>query len=1351
MFSRINEKRIGMDKTKLRLLIGMILFNLLLIYCNNLYGYVSQELQVTYSVKDGLSNSTVKVICQDDKGYVWIGTKNGLNRFDGYEIKNYYHQSTPEVLQPNDIVSINKGSDGMFWIGTFSGVVLFDPVHEKFINIGDRYKGKEFPRSVVVGWCQDTQGTIWVATKKGLYRFSDGQCICMEAFRNLYIHAMAKGDDDSLILDIINRGVVLFDIHSSNYIPLVDNSGKRTPLFKIFKDNLGEIWLGGNLYDFYRYLPEKQAIERVPIQIGEEIPLNDNYIHDIIEYNDTTLMLATDKGVLLFDKKNTRLYADPEWTIPYRSMSIYKDYQGSLWVGTFSQGVLFYHPKFNGFTHYPLSAFDSRGNPAQVIGALIESQGYLWIGHSKGLGFMDMNNKNRIGSADFIPKGKQSTDLYYICQSADDELVFYLLNKGLFSLNLKTKVVKLLFHDLPTEAQVRAMAKDAEGRWWIAEDNLSYFNKGKLSRNLSTNNSGATRYMLTQDILRHNKDMVVGVRTNGVWLFRYKDEEEHYFEGERMPFKELKDKNISVLYEDSKGNIWIGTYDNGLYKCNLEQHTISHYEKNNGLVHNSICGILEERQSGDIWISAINGLSLIRKEGTVVNYTCQNGFPLDEVSRKAILQGSDGHIYIGGSNGLVEFDPDRFKEDKQDAPQVQLSLLETLTSSSSSDHVMINDFTDIEKVDLTYDNTSIRIKFSVLDYIYPKGYKYAYKLEGLDKEWNYIMNNEIIYSNLPVGKYRFCIKACNNEGTWSKAETYLSLDVHPPVWLTWWAKLVYILFIVAFFIILIRYFNEKRAVRYRQEIERIEKENIEKSYQMRIDLFTNFSHELRTPLTLITGPTDDMLEDLSLPEKFNFPMKQIQKNANRLLLLVNQLMDFRKLENGSMRLKVSCIHVPTFISEQIGSFNELLNKYELTILYTNDYYGNEWWADMNLMEKVMFNLISNAVKHSPRGGKIFLSSRVQDNSIVFSVKDCGEGISKENLGRIFDPFFQVEQGGRAQMFGSGIGLNLVRYVIKLHLGEIWVESELGKGTEFFIKLQLGKEHFEDMNVIFVGTVDKYNLEQEKKSVMPLEAEKTNVKIYESDNKLQQVLVVEDDDDMRQYIVSKLADTYAMIQAADGKQALTMAMKYVPDLVVSDVMMPVMDGVELCRAIKADMALAHIPVILLTAKSLDEHIMKGYEALADDYVLKPFNAHILRVKIESILKNRVQLKKLFSRKLESADVPMVELVEQDPFLEKLIQLIEERAEDPNLSVNDLCEAMNMGRSNFFKKIKAISDLSPNKLILNIRMKMAAEKLREGKLTISEVAYEVGFSNPTYFSKVFKSVFNQTPTEFIKGDG
>lgn len=1327
---------------------------LLILIASGVNALFAESSYRSYSVVDGLSNSTVKAIYQDEMGYIWLGTKDGLNRLDGYEIKSFFYESEETVRQSNDIVSITGDGQGRMWIGTFNGVALFDPFAERYIDLNTLYQGDELPRGVVVGLWIAPDKSVWVVTKMGVYVLRDGKCICMEDLKGLYINSMAPCTDESLLLNVANKGILRLDTRTSDYSYILD--GPDYPAFlKIFLDVKGRTWLASSLGNLQLYDCPTRTVTKIKVKLPADMGLWEGQVHDIKVYNDSTLLLATDNGLAVMDEHNYTIRRTFEERIPVgllstrRLMALYKDRQGSLWFGTFNEGALFYNSAQYLFRYHSLTA--NVNQPVRVNGKLIEAQGKLWIGHNSGICTLSLTD-GKVENI-LLPMGKNSKgddEVYYMFRNSEDEVLFYVLNKGVYSLNLKTLSINRQMAALSPNAQIRAMAKDILGNIWIAENELSCYNPQTqtLSRSFSTNQDGDTRFMLTQDLLPYGTTMLVGGRTSGVWRFPYHPKEAaHYFKGEQIDFSVLKNKNVSLLYLDSNQYLWIGTYNLGVYRCHLEKGTIEHFGVKEGLIHNSVCGVLEDPTTGDFWISTVVGLSRLSvKDAKIINYTKDTGFPLNEVSRNALLQTEDGRIYIGGNNGIAEFSPEEIVAQQEKLlPVVRISSVNSLDSDEGTDQVKFDNARSLEHVELSYKNAAVSIKFSPLDYIFPKGYKYVYQMEGLDKNWNYIERNEVIYSHLPAGHYTFYVKACNSNGEWGESSA-VDVVVYPPIWLTGWAKMIYVLLALTLVGALMYYLYKRKTAKYKRRIEEIEKENTERNYRMKIELFTNFSHELRTPLTLITGPSEDILQDETLPGKFLFPMKQIYKNSNRLLLLVNQLMDFRKLEYGAMMLKLSQVNIGTFLTSQIDSFSDLLHKKELTIEYKNTYYGDDLWIDMDLMEKVVFNLLSNAVKHSPKETQIKVRSLEKENHVVISVKDCGEGISEENLSKIFDLFFQVEQGSKADLFGSGIGLNMAQYVVKLHKGRIWAESVFGHGSEFFVELNLGRECFAEANVEFVETHEDTYLEKIKREcIAPIEEE--NAVTSDSDDRCR-VLVVEDDDDMRQYVASILSKQYIVSEAVNGKDALEMAIEQIPDLIVSDVMMPVMDGLELCKAIKGEMTTAHIPVVLLTAKALNEHIEEGYGAMADDYVLKPFAPKVLLAKLESIIKNRNRLRQLFSEKLDAIEVPVDELSAEDEFLQQLMELIREKAQDPDLSVNDLYEALGMSRSQFFRKIKAISDVSPNKLILNVRMKLAAEKLATGKYTVSEVAYDVGYSDPSYFSKVFKSTYNIAPANYLK---
>lgn len=1331
----------------------IILLSTILLSCLELFSMKTPYR--SYTVTDGLSNSSVKAIYQDNMGYIWLGTRDGLNRLDGYEVKNFFYKSDTNVKQSNDIVSITSDRQGRMWIGTFNGVTVFDPFSEKYLDISIMYQGEELPKGVVVGVWIAPDEAVWVATKIGVYVMHDRRCTRLDEFRGLDINSMAPGGNNQLLLSVSGRGIARLDTETMK--AFYDINGDNYQAFlKILQDSKGRTWLASGLDNVLLYQPQNHSVTKIKTLLPVDATSWKGQIHDMLVYNDSILLFATDNGLWAMNERTHAIRRQlGEWQPSglfgsCRLMSLYEDRQGGLWAGTFNEGVLFYHPRQYLFRYHPLTT--DPFHSVRVNGQLIEGEGKLWIGHNEGICTLDLKDGhvNEIRLSDEQSQMATKNEVYHMFPYEADQILFYILNKGIYSLNMKTSTVCREITVLSSERQVRSMAKDSVGNIWIAEDELTCYDPHTkiLNRSFTTNQDGSTRFMLTQDLLAYGTSMLVGGRTSGVWHFNYSpNEQAPYFKGDHTGFEEVENKNVSVLYQDKNKNVWVGTFDSGVYCYEPQKKTIEHFGVEQGLIHNSVCGVVEDRKTGDIWISTIIGLSRLSfNDLKIVNYTCDTAFPLNEVSRKALLQTKEGRIYVGGNNGIAEFDPQELvKWEEGEKPIVYLSSINSLASDNQTEQVKYDNARSLEHVELSYKNAAVVIKFSSLDYIFPKAYRYAYRMDGLDNNWNYSDRNEVVYSHLSAGHYTFYVKACNSDGIWGQ-ETTVNVIVHPPVWLTLWAKVIYVLLSLMIIALALYYWYKRKTDKYKRKIEEIKKENVERNYRMKMELFTNFSHELRTPLTLITGPVEDILQDDTLPERFLYPMKQIYKNSNRLLLLVNQLMDFRKLEYGAMQLRLSRVNLGVFLTGQIDSFSDLLKKKELTIGYTNNYYGEELWIDIDLMEKVLFNLLSNAVKHSPKGTRILVRSVARESSVVISVKDCGEGISKENISKIFDLFFQVEQGGKSNLFGSGIGLNMAQYAVKLHKGKIWVESTLGCGAEFFVELNLGKECFAEANVEFVeNDEDTYLKKIKRECITPIEEK--NVKQKEGE-KRPHILLVEDDDDMRQYTSLLLSKQYVVNTASNGKKALEIAVEQVPDLIVSDVMMPVMNGVELCKAVKDEKITAHIPVVLLTAKVLSEHIEEGYEALADDYVLKPFIPKVLLAKLDSILKNRNRLRLIFREKLDSIEVPVAELSAQDSFIQEVMDLIREKAHEPELSVNDLYETLNMGRSQFFRKVRAISNVSPNKLIQNVRMKLAVEMLATGQYSISEVAYSVGYSDPSYFGKVFKATYGIAPTSYLK---
>ena len=1319
-----------------------------------------------YSVSDGLSNSSVKAIYQDSIGYMWFGTKNGLNRFDGYEFRTYHYRQEGE-RQKNDIVSIQADRRGRMWIGTFNGITLFNPYTGTFIDLRSQYTG-ELPVGVVVGIWISGDDEIWVATKRGLFRFGKERCEPIERFRNLYINSMSHCGGSDIILDVIGEGLLLYDTESGEVRPISEYGGdvRRDPVNCCLYDGDATTWLFVEAGHVLRYDLHTGKTRKVQVKIPEKRWSGNNQVHAVIKLNRDSLLLAADAGVMVFNTRDSIVTCYSEHNprgdlrepdAQGRIMSIFRDRDGSLWIGTFEDGISFYNPRLYSIGLIRLRD-DGTDNPVRVISDLVEVNRKLIVGYRRGISIVDLSD-GRISDLDLtrlIHKEGAESELFHLAGLSDGTILIYILNVGIFSFDPDWQTLVQVYEGISSTSQIRTIEEDAEGNLWFAADELCRVDRrsGAVSRDLSTNYNGYTRYMLTQDICREkNGDMLVGTRNNGLWRYPcQRGSTPVYFETERVDPSIPDDANISKIAVDGQGRIWIGTYDSGLYMYDSRKRKTCLFNEENGLPHNTVYGIAEDGD-GRVWVSTLKGLSFIDAERlSVVFYTQANGYPLRENSNQAILMASDGNMYVGGNGGLAVFSPRELTSYREHSPRVFVSTIESLKGVDDRDRATYDSPEQLLRVRFRHANTSIRIKISTLNYLFQPAYRYAYRVEGVDDDWNYTDRNDLILSNLPYGRHLLKIKASDEYGNWSDVVTEQIFVIVPPFWLCTGARIFYGILCATLLFFVFKYFNDRRASKYKRLIDQLEKENIEKAYKLRIDLFTQFSHELRTPLTLITAPTEDLLRDESLPERFIYPIRQIDKNANRILLLVNQLLDFRKIENGNMKLRLAKIDCRRFLAEEIENFRTAADKRGIGFDLKVEYSPDTFWADADLLDRVVSNLLSNAIKHSPDNAWIEIGTCCSEEGLLrIYVQDYGEGIDEIDQEKIFEPFYQVPTPRRLRSFGSGIGLTLVKYVTTLHKGRVWVESRKGEGSRFVLEFPLGYAHYQPDELLYpVPDIDLRETIQpisRKEESQPVPAE--DPKLVEEVEKKESpvLLIVEDDEELRNYIRRKFEKNYRILEAADGVEAFELARAHIPDLILSDVMMPNMNGVELCRRIKEELTTAHIPVILLTAKSEKEQIEEGYQALADDYVLKPFSSKILRVKIESLIANRARLRELLSASLKQTDSVTAETKSEDPFFRKLVELIKSRVEITDLSVNDLYPEMGISRAQFFRKVKAISNLSPNRLIVSIKMNIAADMLREGRLTVSEVAYKLGYTDPSYFSKVFKGTYGISPSDYL----
>ena len=805
----------------------------------------------------------------------------------------------------------------------------------------------------------------------------------------------------------------------------------------------------------------------------------------------------------------------------------------------------------------------------------------------------------------------------------------------------------------------------------------------------------------------------------------------------------MSDDIINCIHEDSKGRIWIGTRS-GMNLFDELNREFVQYTIKDGLPNNMIYGLIEDDQ-GCLWISSNGGLSCFNpKDKTVKNYTSSDGIQGMQFNNYSYCKASDGKFMFGGINGITIFDPQKIRQTPFD-PKVIITRFRVLNQwikAGDKSRILDNHISETSHLTLKSKQNTILLRYTSLNFIAPQKIHYQYKLEGLDQEWQTPSKTQSVgYSNLSPGDYTFKVKAYSGEGDESDVITQLGITILPPWWLTIWAFIGYFLFLGFVIWVSMHFVRERLRTQNQLKIERLEKQKVTEMNQLKLQFFTNIAHEFKTPLTLIISPLQKISE---MRQQDDWLMKQhevIHKNAQRLLNLINQLMDFRKSELGTLKLKAAKSEFVSFINEIYLSFAQVASQSNIVYTFDSKEEKMELWFDQSYMEKITFNLLSNAFKFTPNGGTIGIQLYKTGKWAVLEVSDSGKGIPQDKLSLIFERFYSIDEN--TDRPGSGIGLALTKRLVELHHGTIEVSSDPGKGSTFKVHIPLSADVYEAGEV----TAEEFPLDHMMEMPILDVVEEEDVISNENDDS-DPILIVEDNPDIIKYLKENLADKYKIRSANNGEEALKIVYEDQPTLIISDVMMPVMDGIQFCKKIQKNIKTCHIPVILLTAKSSIQDQIEGLDIGADDYVAKPFAMNLLEAKISNVIKTRKRLQEYYSQSLEIQPEKIAFNTMDEDLLKKAVDIVEKNLAEPNLSVDFFAREMGMSRSNLHLKLKAITGESATDFIKKIRFGKATKLLDENRYSIAEISYMVGFNSPSYFSTSFKKYFGYMPTEYLQ---
>lgn len=1316
----------------------------------NLCAYTIQKL----GIEQGLSNSSVVGVTQDKQGVMWIATKSGLNRFDGIEFKVFRNENDDDLRNNELNALLYDQSNNSIWLTTErKGLIQFSCNTNTFKyylnNPKDSYS---ISNNGITDIKADSKGNLWLATYPAGVDYFDKRtqkfthfnqynvkglgsnynwCICDDNQGNLYIGHVQGGMS---VLNVKKRTAKHYR-HNQMYPYSIPNDNVNC----IYIDSNKNVWVGtdGGLSLFNPKTGKFFIFQNDP---KKNYSISSNFITCIDEPIKNKLFIGTinnglntlDLNQFYFDSNSEKIrfehFGETNYNLSHKYIrSIYRDSYNNIWVGTFGGGLNFLsqkEPYFKSIKHDPVIGNKNSLSHRIVFGLCIDNNNSLWVATDGG-GIDVYNNNEKVNNYSRINGKFVDNNVMSNFTDSEGNLWFGTLSGNIVRYKIKSKSFEQLSCFNSKGIQVHCFYEDKNRNIWIGSD------KGLFVFNLSTGESKSyytTNSELQDDVIRSitqsvNGNIWIGTLGGGIGIF------DNNFKCLKILNPENSLYGISQLYRDSKNNIWIAVRKNLYLAQKGNYNELKSFGLKQGLADNYINAIMEG-EDGKIWFSTNSGISSIDPQSKIVrNYNQLDEIPLGNFKPGAVAKSKNGIIYFGSENGVCYFDSnsqlEAHKIPKTTITDFAVSKLENSYTAKFVNIPITN------HIDLNHNQNTFTVSFNVLDYSYNNQIEFSYMLEGLENAWYNVKNTkQITFRNLPPGKYIFHVKSRYRNQEWSEQDTTLPIRIRPPFWLSWWAQTIYALIILSLIVYFFRFY--KRRLQLENSLY-LEKQNNLQQQELnteRLKFYTNITHELRTPLTLIIGPLEDLKNDVNLQGKFQGKILSIHKSAVRLLELINQILEFRKTETQNRKLCVQRADLARQIREITLKYEELNRNDNLVISCSIQEADYELMYDPEVITIILDNLISNAIKYTPTGEIRLSISQNTENGISYTeikLSDSGYGIDNVYLNRIFERYYQVK--GKHQVSGSGIGLSIVKNLVELHEAEISVESELQKGTTFCIRLLTNNTYPDAIhNEALAPKIDDNTTENR-----PI------------------MLVVEDNADIRNYVIETFADSFDILTAENGHLGLELTLTKLPDIIISDLMMPVMDGIEFCKKVKEDIRTSHIPFVMLTAKDTIQDKTEGYTSGADSYITKPFSGSLLQSRVFNLLEARKRMASLFtsnnfSQKQNDIHSEINPL--DNEFILKLTTYVEEHLEDEDINIANVADKVFMSHSTLYRKIKAITGLSTNEFIRKIRLKNAHKLLTTGKHSISEVKYMVGISSFSYFRKAFKDEFGITPMEYLK---
>ncbi len=1297
-----------------------------------------------FSEREGAPVTTVMAITQDHEGFLWFASSRGLYRYDSKVFKKYiYDAGRPGSIASDYIQSIYCDSEGRLWIATWAGLSLYNRESDTFTTFKhDAANPGSLSSNRVLCMVQDSEKKIWVGTARGLNEavMEEGKIRFVRARHQLtdstqLIRSMAAGKDGELWL---GTGQGLVRVKGTEARLMTGNGDQQYPagnqINSLHPDEKGALWLGTSR-GVFRFDTIRNRFSRVE---GEKYDASFSGVYGIAEDSANKLWMATESGLLFLDpstgnikrfrheRGNSNSLADE---VLY---AVYIDRRGGLWLGSYHLGASYLDRGLPDFTKWPVKPENDR----------YESFLNGWIGNAGSNGMWTISGdyselisvdreNGSIFSSDLSPLKSTGYYTFFVDRSG---VLWCGGNFLLTSFDLKTrKTVHYTLppsdrKDSPGRGRVHVIFEDSRGMLWVGGV-FGFMSFDRQKRDFGRADSRDFIYSAMEDSAGN---LWFGGKSF-VFVLKAGTETVNALDIDSTAFSD-NPKAARRIAQDPSGRIWIAS-EQGLQLYDAESDKLKLYTEDAPELLNYTIDIQVDSR-GYLWLNGEHHLVRYHPDKrTAQVYDYRDGLPQNGLLvLSSSVKDENSYLYFPTNNGAFRFDPEKINVHNESSPiaLTSLKLFNHQVWTGDQTGILKRSIETTREIVFRYDQNIFALEFALLNYARSERNQYAYKLEGFEKDWNYVETPSATYTNLPSGTYTFMVKAANGDGYWNPEPLKVQIVVLPPWWKTWYAYLFYTLILAGIVYVINRFFWLRRVVRQENEL-----------YHAKLDFFTNISHEIRTHLSLISGPVEKAWELSENDDKLRGFLTYAKNNSDRLLLLVNELLDFRKIQNSKTRLWIGEHDVAAVTRNILASFEHLASKKGITASVESPEQPVMLWFDLSQIQKVFYNLLGNAFKFTPEGGRISIRITEELNRVTIEVRDNGPGIAPQYLDRLFINFFQVYENNTGNT-GYGIGLALSREIVVRHQGELTVKSRQKTGAEdgetcFSLTLLKDKDHFAASDLAGASTAIPPNI------YLTPDANHSAGNTVVSAQQKCTLLLIDDNEELRAFATETLRDAYQILEANNGQSGLELAREHMPDLIVCDVMMPGMNGLEVSKTLRSEFQTRHIPIILVSARSTAEQMMEGLQAGADEYLIKPFDFRMLELKIDNLITTRKNLKEIYGRSISlEPDNTNIDNPDEE-FISRLKHLVADNISEPDFGVNEMAFQTGISVSVLYRKLRALTGMTVNEFTKNIRMRRALQLLESGSFNVNEVANMVGFDDSRYFSKEFSKTFGRKPSE------